>query len=267
MKLHLLDLGNIDYDEGFPLAGAGVSTLSQPNPPAARRKVAIVAALIEHPKIGPILFDTGAAPNAKEIWPPPVFELFAITHYGPENRLDNAVQAAGHSLKDIKAIVLSHLHLDHAGGLEFFRGTNVPIYVHGDELRNAFYGVATKTDFGAYLPHYLDLSFNWQPMDGHNIELFKDFNLHLLPGHTPALLGLRLDLANSGTFFLVSDQFHLRDNFDQARPLGWLLRDHAAWWRSYRFVKQVVDQTGAQLVYGHDADVLADLRKKQKFYE
>jgi hypothetical protein len=32
-------------------------------------------------------------------------------------------------------------------------------------------------------------------------------------------------------------------------------------------VKQVVDQTGAQLVYGHDADVLADLRKKQKFYE
>jgi hypothetical protein len=31
MKLHLLDLGNIEYDEGFPLAGAGVSTLSEPS--------------------------------------------------------------------------------------------------------------------------------------------------------------------------------------------------------------------------------------------
>ena len=38
MKLHLLDLGSIEYDEGFPLAGAGVSTLSEPNPAAARRK-------------------------------------------------------------------------------------------------------------------------------------------------------------------------------------------------------------------------------------
>ncbi len=27
-------------------------------------------------------------------------------------------------------------------------------------------------------------------------------------------------------------------------------------------MKQVVDQTGAQLVYGRDADVLAELRKK-----
>lgn len=266
MKLHLLDLGNIEYDEGFPLAGAGVSTLSQPNPPAARRKVAIIAALIEHPKAGLILFDTGAAPNAKEIWPPPVFELFAITHYGKENRLDAAVAATGHKLSDVKAIVLSHLHLDHAGGLEFFRGKDVPVYVHGDELRNAFYAVATKNDFGAYLPHYLDFSFNWQPLDGEHIELFDGFNLHLLAGHTPALLGLRLDLANSGTFFLTSDQFHLRDNYDQARPLGWLIRDHAAWWRSYRFVRQVAERTDARLVFGHDAQVLAEL-KKEKFFD
>jgi N-acyl homoserine lactone hydrolase len=36
--------------------------------------------------------------------------------------------------------VLSHVHVDHAGGLEFFRGTDVPIYVQGDELeRGKFY--------------------------------------------------------------------------------------------------------------------------------
>ena len=120
MKLHLLDLGSIEYDEGFPLAGAGVSTLSEPNPAAARRKVAIIGALIEHPKIGPILFDTGAAPNAREVWPPIVFELFAITEYRDEQRLDNVLGAAGFGLDDVKAIVLSHMHLDHAGGLEFF---------------------------------------------------------------------------------------------------------------------------------------------------
>jgi hypothetical protein len=77
----LLDLGRIDYDEGFPLAGAGVSTRSAPNPPSSRRSVAMVAALIEHPKVGPILFDTGPAPAHKELWPPIIQELFAISRY------------------------------------------------------------------------------------------------------------------------------------------------------------------------------------------
>jgi glyoxylase-like metal-dependent hydrolase (beta-lactamase superfamily II) len=266
MKLQLLDLGSIEYDEGFPLAGAGVSLASDPNPASPRRKVAIIAAVIEHPKVGPVLFDTGAAPNFKELWPPIVQELFAITRYEEENRLDVALQAAGYGLDDIKAIVLSHLHLDHAGGLEVFRGRDVPVYVHADELKNAFYAVATGEDIGAYVPHYLDFGFNWQPVHGDQIELFEGFNLHHLPGHAPGLLGLHLELANAGSFILTSDQFHLRDNYEGPQPLGWLLRDHAAWWRSYHTVKMIADRTDAKLVFGHDAEVLAAL-KQEPFYD
>ena len=36
MKLQLLDLGRLECDEGFPLAGGGVSTASEPSPPVAR---------------------------------------------------------------------------------------------------------------------------------------------------------------------------------------------------------------------------------------
>jgi glyoxylase-like metal-dependent hydrolase (beta-lactamase superfamily II) len=79
-------------------------------------------------------------------------------------------------------------------------------------------------------------------------------------------VGLRLDLAAAGTFLLTSDQFHLRENYEGPQPLGWLLRDHAAWWRSYGFVKAMADRTGARLVFGHDADVLAEL-KREPFYE
>jgi glyoxylase-like metal-dependent hydrolase (beta-lactamase superfamily II) len=134
MKLHLLDLGRLDYDEGFPLAGAGASMASDSNPPSPRRTVAIIGALIEHPKAGPILFDTGAPANYPELWPPVIQELFHITSHEPEHQLEAAVQAAGYGLEDIRAIVLSHLHLDHAGGLESFRGSDVPVYVHADEL-------------------------------------------------------------------------------------------------------------------------------------
>jgi hypothetical protein len=146
-----------------------------------------------------------------------------------------------------------------------FRGRDTPIYVQGEELKRAFYAVATGEDFGAYLPHNLDFSFNWQAVDGDQIELFKGFNLHRLPGHTPALMGLQLDLSNAGTFFLTSDQFHLSDNYAGPTPLGWLLRDHAAWFRSSRYVRTIADRTDARLVFGHDADVLESL-KREPFY-
>ena len=260
MKLHLLDLGVIEYDEGWPLAGAGVSTRSDPAPASPRREVAIIAALIEHPTAGPILFDTGAPANFAELWPPVVQELFAITTYEREHHLDAALEAAGFGVQDVRAIVMSHLHLDHAGGLELFRGSDVPVYVHGDELRNAFYAIATGEDLGAYIPHYVDWSFNWQALHGDHVELFDGFHLHRLPGHTPALLGLHVQLANAGSVMLTSDQFHLRENYEGPQPLGWLLRDHAAWWRSYRFVRTLADRTDARLVFGHDRQVLTELR-------
>lgn len=266
MKVHFLDLGRIDYDLGWALAGEGASTPSDPNPTSPRRSVAVIAALIDHPQAGPILFDTGIAPAYRELWPAPIQQAFAVTYWESENRLEAALGAAGYSLGDVRAIVMSHLHLDHAGGLEAFRGTDVPIYVHADELRNAFYAVATGEDFGAYLPHYLDPSFNWQALHEDTVELFSGCTLHLLPGHTYALYGLRLDLRNAGTFFLTSDQFHLRANWEEPRPLGWLLRDHAAWWRSYRFTKTLVGRTSARLVFGHDPEVLAEMRT-EKFYD
>jgi glyoxylase-like metal-dependent hydrolase (beta-lactamase superfamily II) len=79
-------------------------------------------------------------------------------------------------------------------------------------------------------------------------------------------MGLQLDLANSGTFLLTSDQFHLRDNYDQGTPLGWLLRDHAAWWRSYRLARRIAENKEARLVFGHDREVLEEL-KKERFYD
>jgi glyoxylase-like metal-dependent hydrolase (beta-lactamase superfamily II) len=43
---------------------------------------------------------------------------------------------------------MGHLHLDHAGGLTYFKGTDVPIWVHELELKHAYFSVLTKTDLG-----------------------------------------------------------------------------------------------------------------------
>jgi glyoxylase-like metal-dependent hydrolase (beta-lactamase superfamily II) len=59
-------------------------------------------------------------------WGPPLTDVFPRIVYNEEHKLPNAIKKAGYDIKDVKAIVMGHLHLDHAGGLEHFMGTNVP---------------------------------------------------------------------------------------------------------------------------------------------
>lgn len=72
-----------------------------------------------------------------------------------DNTKNYTVATAGNGIKDVKGVIMGHLHFDHASGPENFRNTNVPKYTHEIELKHAFYNVATKFDYGAFLPHYL----------------------------------------------------------------------------------------------------------------
>lgn len=109
--------------------------------------------LIEHPEEGLILFETGAGKDYPEIWGPQLVDLFSRVDYTEDMELDVAIKKTGHDIKGVKSVIIGHLHLDHAGGLEHFRGTQTPIYVHELELKHAFYSVASKTDLGESFWH------------------------------------------------------------------------------------------------------------------
>jgi hypothetical protein len=63
-------------------------------------------------------------------------DLFARVDYTDDQELEKAIEKTGHSIKDVKAVIMRRLHLDRAGGLVHFKGTDVPIYVHELELKN-----------------------------------------------------------------------------------------------------------------------------------
>ena len=245
----------------------GSSTASNPDPGVTRGKGVIIAALIEHPTEGLILFETGAGPDYPDVWGPPINDIFARVNYKPEHELDAAIKSTGHDIKDIKAVIMGHLHLDHAGGLTYFKGTDVPIYVHELELKHAFYSVLTKTDLGVYIPQNLHMDLNWKAFHGDTWELAQGITMKHMPGHTPGLSGMLLNLPQSGAWLFTTDQYHVQANYEQDVPQGWLARDHDDWVRTHQMVKSIVKMTGAKLVFGHDGAQFDKFKHAPEFYE
>ncbi|RLA49203.1 MAG: hypothetical protein DRR04_01790 [Gammaproteobacteria bacterium] len=255
MRMSLIDLGELTADHGFFFEGGGCATHSHPNPEHTLRRLKMYGVVIEHPKDGLIIYELGAAPNYEELWPQSVLEVFPVTRYTEENRVDTQLLKLGYELEDVSAIIIGHLHLDHAGGLEFFRGMDTPIYVHRDELMWAWYAVATKEDLGAYLPHYMDPAFNWKVIDQDEVEIWENIHLFLTPGHTKGLMAMQVDLHNSGSFLFTNDTCFLKENYrDEVAP-GWLIRDMYEWRRSMRKLKDLEKSNDAHVLFGHDPDV------------
>lgn len=70
---------------------------------------------------------------------------------GNSHELPTAIAATGHDINDVKMVILGHLHLDHAGGLGYFADRQIPIWVHEQELRHAFWALSSKEDPGFVL--------------------------------------------------------------------------------------------------------------------
>ncbi|RGP71293.1 metallo-hydrolase oxidoreductase [Fusarium sporotrichioides] len=266
-RMWLLHIGNLVADEGVFLPFGNVSTASHPVPETKRRKLVMISVLIEHPEDGIFLFETGAGKDYPDVWGPQLADIFAREDHSEDLELDTAIRKTGHDIKDVKGVIIGHLHLDHAGGLEYFRGTDVPIYVHELELKHSFYSVATKTDIGVYLPTYLQFDLNWKPLHGDSILLARGITVHLCPGHTPGLCILQVNLKSSGTWIFTSDQYVVQENYDNLSTQGWLTRDHAAWSMSNQLVHMLQKATRAKVIFGHDRDVLLRHNLAPLYYE
>jgi glyoxylase-like metal-dependent hydrolase (beta-lactamase superfamily II) len=259
IQSQLLHLGDLEADDGWFMRAANTSTLSNPSPTNKRRRLIMLSVLIEHPTEGLILFETGGGEDYPKLAGAAIQDVFSRVDHDKSKNLDEQIALTGHKIEDVKMVVMGHLHLDHSGGLEHFKGKNVPVYVHELELKHAFYSVATKTDVGVYMPHYLTFDINWVPVYGSYCEIAPGINLRHSPGHTPGLMIMQVNLKESGTWIFTSDQYHVKENFEEDVPQGWLARDHAAWVESHQMIKGLKRRTNGKVVLGHCWETVRNL--------
>jgi glyoxylase-like metal-dependent hydrolase (beta-lactamase superfamily II) len=190
-------------------------------------------------------------------WDARARDLYAIE---PGKTLEGELAKKGVRIEDVDALVLSHLHFDHAGGATRYQaGRAVPVfpnamlYVQAEELAHA--RAPNERDRASYL------SENWEPyaeagrletVDGQR-ELRPGLTVVPLPGHNAGMQAVRLDAAGRTAF-------HFADVLPTSAhvPIPWIMAYDLYPVELIQNKKRLLDQAVREewlCVFEHDPDV------------
>lgn len=229
----------------------------------------VPAFLVQHPTAGAILIDTGLHP---------ICATDVAANMGPGTNLiyrprmdhDQALRvqlpARGVELADVRVVIMTHLHVDHASAVsEFPRAT---FLVDRHEWDAAAAGGIRE----GYHHRQLDHAFDWRAIDygadsvesfsgfPRSFDVFGDGSVRIVstPGHTPGHQSIVLR-CGQGEVLIVGDAAYTeRELRGEARPL--LVGDGHLYRRSLREIGEYRRQTPtALLIPGHDPPFWAGL--------
>ena len=170
---------------------------------------------------------------------------------GPGEPLEEALAHAGIEMSEITAVGLSHLHLDHAGGLRHFTG--LPVHCQQRELD---FGLGARAERHAiYRIDFDDPTHDWRLADG-DTEIAPGVTAVLTPGHTPGHQSFVVDLDDSvggGGFVFAFDAADLTENIEQEVSIGGRVdATPEECVEQVRRLRSIADRRGYPLVPGHD---------------
>lgn len=212
--------------------------------------------LIEHPR-GLVLFDTGCSPRMIDDINEYLGAFASVIRlrFSKELVVDAQIRALGYKPSDVKYVVVSHLHFDHAGGLYLF--PQARFLIMANELRYAWWPIPEQR----LIMNLNDLmptrNFNWLEIDG-DFDLFGDGAIQMLktPGHTPGECSLFVRLPNRKVV-LTGDTTHLRAALEGEITMPGDV-DPAAAVLSMRRLKAIRDFHEATLLISHDPEDWAE---------
>ncbi len=176
--------------------------------------------------------------------------------------LPAALATVGLTVADLSLAVISHLHLDHSGGIPLLAAAGVPVALQRAELEFVHSGRATFAE-GFRAEDWSDPRTEWTLLDG-DAELAPGVRVLSTPGHTPGHCSFRVDLPDTGTWIFAGDAADLGQNLLDRVPCGYCAggsaEDEAAAEDSLARLLREATDADARLVPGHDQLVLNAIR-------
>ena len=230
-----------------------------------RIPLAMRCLLVEHDD-GLVLIDTalGNKQDAKFL------DIYGVENQGLEGatQLEDALASAGFLPGDVKWVINTHLHFDHAGG-----NTTMDPELENDPRRhvrptyaNATYVVqrgelefarhTNERTRASYLPHNFEpiaAANRWRLLEG-DAEVLPGISVRLTPGHVPFHQAVLLQDAGETALF-VGDLFPTTAHL----PLPWIMGYDLEPLRTLESKRTILNQAvagGWRLIFEHDPVVM-----------
>lgn len=230
-----------------------------------RIPLAMRCLLIEHPD-GLVLIDTGLG-NKEDA---KFHRIYGIENEGPggRTRLEAALASLGHDTADVRWIINSHLHFDHAGGNTYEEQDENGVAMGGPRLTfpKATYVVqwgelefarhTNERTRASYLPNNFDPvaeAGKWKLLRG-DVDILPGISARVTPGHVPHHQSLVIRDAGETLIYLADlmpTSHHL--------PLPWIMGYDVEPLRtleSKRKLIRAVGEEGWWLFFEHDPEVI-----------
>lgn len=266
MKLYILNTGYLETDKNCVVGCGCIGTYSNPHIQNEWIKLPVMTFLIETDD-GYILYDTGSNPEAMNgYWCDSLKEIYPL-YQKPEERLENQLALCGVKPEDVKTVVISHMHLDHAGGLYLF--PHADIYVPKEDFMHAQTQVhlnATPSSHGGYVKADCDCYCRQYHLVDEDFELAPGIEVINLPGHTPNLLGLIVHLEGE-TIILPQDAVYTEEIYGPPAKMSGLLYDSINYFKSIEKVRKLQKKYSAKVIFAHDYEFSKTLKFAPDFYE
>jgi glyoxylase-like metal-dependent hydrolase (beta-lactamase superfamily II) len=168
-----------------------------------------------------------------------------------------ALATVGVDAQAITDVVLTHVHYDHAGGLDQFPNARFHMqeremaFATGRHMTSADQAHGFTADHVAALVHHVHAGrvvFH----DGDD-ELAPGLSVHLLGGHTDGMQVARVE-TEDGALVLASDSTHYYENFESGRPFP-IVFDVGAMVEGWETLRALASSPDG-IVPGHDPLVL-----------
>jgi len=260
MKLHVLSTGVMECDHTWLLLKGGTTIMDRnhKDSPAPWGECPTHAVLIEHPE-GRVLWDTGVPRDWETRWAPTGFQDFFPVQEDPAGPgyLDSALAELDLEPSDIDILVLSHLHFDHAANAKMFAGGKTRIIASSDRIIASSDEIAgVKGIAGAFAGAHIVSDFdglNLDPVSG-DTEILPGIKVLSTPGHTWGTMSLQVDLPHDGTKIFTSDAVYLGASWGPPSVGAGIVWDNLKWLESVQKLRDIADRTGAEMIFGHDAE-------------
>ncbi len=224
--------------------------------------------LIRHPR-GDVVIDGGnaveCATDARTHWGKIVDDLEPVMEVS--EGCVNALARLGIGTDAVRYVLQSHLHLDHTGAVGRF--PQATYLVQRREYEYAF--APDWFSAGAYVRKDFDRpNLDWFFLEGSQTDfydLFGDGTVVIIytPGHSPGHQSFLLNLPRTGAILLAVDAAYTRQHWDEQALPGFNTCAVEAV-RSVQKLRLAARRSGAQVLPGHDPEVLATFRQAPASY-